>query len=725
MKKPILLLTIALVLALALVLSPLTIDIDRSNPGHLWGKVYIGNTVTALDLDVDYECDGLNDEVQFRAALAALPPEAGMLYVQAGSYQFGNNQTVTCNLTGVSIVGLGSCTTFTGDGTTPLFQAGNDGWLFMNLKTDAGGIDMAETEAWCWINVAVGTTLHSVLTDQGAPSGMEQHGNEWHSINFATVTTVADLETQVDGLEVDLLALDTTVTDILSDIVSLNTTLVDLGVSVDSISTDLGTAQTDIQALEATSHTQGTDTALGTLGTLGTPATGDKVVYRDLSDSDALVTSTMGEVRTFFHYWYDTLYADITHASTHAVGATDTIFPADPDADRLLEWDDSESVFVWVVSGDMLKSVYDVDEDGDIDTAAGGTEWDSSSATGVVEVTSGVWGTRSDIPGVTTGDVTLYVDAGSGSDSNSGSSGSPKATILGALDALPIVIAHTCTIKVRPGTYAEENTYLVFDRFDTLAYINIYAVNDDDEEMYGNGQVAGTHSTTTLQDTSKSWSTDQFDGAYLWIYSGNVNTRGQIAEITSNTANTLTFSGGMTYAPVNDDYYGIGGGVLLSGTNGYHMNVVTKSVGVYGFQHTGATTASVMFMSHARGNYYYNYHPSVASVGVYLQRLSDASIYYNYFDLTGDGNKYGVKVMNSSGWPRGNVFVGDDSGCTGVDITRIALGQMTSAAAYKSTFGDLSLGVNILQGSGCLYSTVQFYDSCVTDRSVDGSSWES
>jgi len=85
------------------------------------------------------------------------------------------------------------------------------------------------------------------------------------------------------------------------------------------------------------------------------------------------------------------------HSALHGVGAADTIFPADPGADKYLMWDDDPGQLSWEDGGgigDMAKSTYDTDEDGDIDTAAGGTEWDSSGATGVAYIIAGAWGTR-------------------------------------------------------------------------------------------------------------------------------------------------------------------------------------------------------------------------------------------------------------------------------------------------------------------------------------------
>jgi hypothetical protein len=99
-------------------------------------------------------------------------------------------------------------------------------------------------------------------------------------------------------------------------------------------------------------HTQGTDTALGTVGTKNPPIDNDKVLYRDSTASDALVTSTWTQIKSFFKTYFDTLYAALTHASRHAVGGSDSVFPADPNADRYLKWNDSSGQLEWAeVSG--------------------------------------------------------------------------------------------------------------------------------------------------------------------------------------------------------------------------------------------------------------------------------------------------------------------------------------------------------------------------------------
>ena len=74
----------------------------------------------------------------------------------------------------------------------------------------------------------------------------------------------------------------------------------------------------------------------------------------------------------------DTDYGDITVSSgvwdieegLLGMGGSDTVFPADPNADRYLMWDDDPGALVWQTvagGGDMLKATYDADNDGKVD----------------------------------------------------------------------------------------------------------------------------------------------------------------------------------------------------------------------------------------------------------------------------------------------------------------------------------------------------------------------
>jgi len=60
-------------------------------------------------------------------------------------------------------------------------------------------------------------------------------------------------------------------------------------------------------------HTQGTDTALGAVGTKNPPIDADKVLYRDSAAADVLVTSTWTQVKAFLKTYFDTLYNLYVH----------------------------------------------------------------------------------------------------------------------------------------------------------------------------------------------------------------------------------------------------------------------------------------------------------------------------------------------------------------------------------------------------------------------------
>ena len=94
-------------------------------------------------------------------------------------------------------------------------------------------------------------------------------------------------------------------------------------------------------------HASGGDTALGAVGTKDPAIDADKVLYRDSASADVLVTSTWTQIKAFLKTYFDTIYAALAHTARHAVGGADSVFPADPNADRYLMWDDVPGELVW------------------------------------------------------------------------------------------------------------------------------------------------------------------------------------------------------------------------------------------------------------------------------------------------------------------------------------------------------------------------------------------
>jgi hypothetical protein len=71
------------------------------------------------------------------------------------------------------------------------------------------------------------------------------------------------------------------------------------------------------------------------------------------------------------------------------------------------------------------------------------------------------------------------------------------------------------------------------------------------------GLATGDHSTTTLQDTGRTWTVDAYKGLYCIWYDKSLGSL-NYALIASNTANTLTFYETQAASPATNDPYGIG-----------------------------------------------------------------------------------------------------------------------------------------------------------------------
>jgi hypothetical protein len=89
--------------------------------------------------------------------------------------------------------------------------------------------------------------------------------------------------------------------------------------------------------------------------------------------------------------------------------------------------------------------------------------------------------------------------------------------------------------------------------------------------------IATSGSTTSLGDTTQAWTTNEWAGYELYIYSGTGT--GQIAIITSNTANSLSFSEISTAPDITSRYQILGydGGKSSGSNTANTFNDSTKS----------------------------------------------------------------------------------------------------------------------------------------------------
>lgn len=140
---------------------------------------------------------------------------------------------------------------------------------------------------------------------------------------------------------------------------------------------------------------------------------------------------------------------------------------------------------------------------------------------------------------------TIYVNGTTGSDSNLGTSGSPLATIQKAWDVLPAIVTDPIVIDIAAGMYNEACVFSGKQMGSATGSITIQGALTNSDT----GTATGTQSSTTLQDTSKSWTTNEHQYKLLRLTGGTGS--GQYAWIISNTANTLTIAGQWTATPVS------------------------------------------------------------------------------------------------------------------------------------------------------------------------------
>lgn len=110
-----------------------------------------------LATNAHYVTNGTADNVEIQAALDALPSTGGKIYLAEGTYTLAAQ--VTRSLNNVIIEGSGSATLLNLNGSTAVMSAGsNSNWLFLNFRTDAGGLSIASATQTAYINVWLGGT---------------------------------------------------------------------------------------------------------------------------------------------------------------------------------------------------------------------------------------------------------------------------------------------------------------------------------------------------------------------------------------------------------------------------------------------------------------------------------------------------------------------------------------------------------------------------------------
>jgi len=194
---------LSVILALTLIFGGFQIGQAKVNTPEI-AKQVIGDSITIPILRignpvygataVDYTIDGTDDNVQFQAALDALPNTGGTLQVvSSGTISF--SATVSRAINNVSIIGTGAGTYFSYNASSAIFSAGSQsGWVFKDFKTDAGGLTITSATHYSLQNITINTTYYAFKSDDDATVG---------SLISSDLTTGRDVVTSTGGLLID------------------------------------------------------------------------------------------------------------------------------------------------------------------------------------------------------------------------------------------------------------------------------------------------------------------------------------------------------------------------------------------------------------------------------------------------------------------------------------------------------------------------------------------
>lgn len=174
--KPTTIIITVLTLVLALVLMTNYGKIKQPLIWTLEQVITIGTQDVYAAGTPDYTCDGVADNVQFQAALNALPSTGGRLCILTGNYQFA--ATVSRAIDNVIIEGVGNSAYIAYNGASAVFSAGSqDGWAFRDFSTDAGGVTVTSATNWVMNHITLGATYYNYLyPSEGSGTGSITNG---------------------------------------------------------------------------------------------------------------------------------------------------------------------------------------------------------------------------------------------------------------------------------------------------------------------------------------------------------------------------------------------------------------------------------------------------------------------------------------------------------------------------------------------------------------------
>jgi len=161
------------------------------------------------------------------------------------------------------------------------------------------------------VTAAANITDHAVVRGDGGAKGIQ---DSLVTIDDGGSISLLALQT-VDGVDLSVHAATPTAHQDAPGLIATHTAIpaAHHAKYTDAEAVIAAKADGDIADAITKKHTQGTDTALGAVGTKNPPINADKILYRDSAAADVLVTSTWTQIKAFLKTYFDTLYNLYVH----------------------------------------------------------------------------------------------------------------------------------------------------------------------------------------------------------------------------------------------------------------------------------------------------------------------------------------------------------------------------------------------------------------------------
>jgi len=289
---------------------------------------YVAHTMFSPDpvlAAADYICDGVDDDVEIQQAVDALPATGGKIFIYAGDYHLSN--AISRSIDNIWIEGAGKGTYLAYNASTPVINAGaRNAWIISNLRTDVGGVYVSLATQCILQNVWIDTTLIAyrtqgyTISDSGdLTTKTYVDGKVPATMPSAFVASSGGAGDSGKGVllngsgKVDSSMISSTFSDNTTGVGATNYIVKWTGTSTQGSATN---TDSQVSSAVSASHTQGADTALGSLSTKNSPVDADKTIYRNSESGDALVTSTWTQIKAFLKSYFDGIYGTGTDNTT-------------------------------------------------------------------------------------------------------------------------------------------------------------------------------------------------------------------------------------------------------------------------------------------------------------------------------------------------------------------------------------------------------------------------